>query len=262
MSIEGFNRVKDCRHGRMLYNVHDTYIGRSLDLYGEFSEGEIDLFKPLIRPDDVVVEVGANIGVHTVWFAKATAGGGAVMAFEPQRLIFQALCANLALNSIVNALAFQQACGATSGGFITVPIIDPTRSGNFGALELADGAHTVGDEVPLVRLDDFELPRCRLLKIDVEGMELEVLKGAGQLIRRCKPLLYVENDREEKSEALVRHIASLGYDLYLHLPTLYSPANFFANADNVFGNIVSLNMLCVPSGSEPPAGLQKVKVPA
>ena len=60
MSDEGWNRLKDCRHGRMLYNVNDRYIGRSLDLYGEFSEAEVELFRQIVRPGDIVVEVGAN----------------------------------------------------------------------------------------------------------------------------------------------------------------------------------------------------------
>ena len=47
-----FNSQKACRHGQMLYNVHDTYIGRSLDLYGEFSEGEIELFRQFVKPGD------------------------------------------------------------------------------------------------------------------------------------------------------------------------------------------------------------------
>src|SRR6476620_7891408 len=111
MSTEGFNRLKDCRYGRMLYNINDTFVGRLLDRYGEYSEGEIDLFKQIVRPGDVVIEVGANIGAHTVWFARNTWPGGAVIAFEPQRLVFQTLCANLALNDIVNALVYQQACG-------------------------------------------------------------------------------------------------------------------------------------------------------
>src|SRR5947199_9441604 len=125
MATEGFNHLKDCRHGRMLYNVNDAYVGRSLDLYGEYCEGEIELFKQLVRPGDVVIEVGANIGAHTVWLARATSPGGAVIAFEPQRLAFQTLCANLALNDIVNALAYQQACGRKPG-YIFVPVLDPT----------------------------------------------------------------------------------------------------------------------------------------
>ena len=98
----GFNRLKACRHGWMLYNVNDIYIGRSLDLYGEYSEGEIALFRQFLRPGDVVVEIGAHIGTHTVFFAKTVGPTGVVFAFEPQRVVHQTLCANIALNSLSN----------------------------------------------------------------------------------------------------------------------------------------------------------------
>src|SRR5437773_2697778 len=91
-----FNRLKQCRHGMMLYNINDVYIGRSLDQYGEFSEGELDLFQQFVKPGQLILEVGANIGAHTVWLAQAVGSTGTVLAFEPQRIVYQALCANLA----------------------------------------------------------------------------------------------------------------------------------------------------------------------
>ena len=59
-----FNVLKTCRHGLMVYNRNDAYIGRSLDLYGEFSQGETELFQQVVGIGDVVIEVGANIGTH------------------------------------------------------------------------------------------------------------------------------------------------------------------------------------------------------
>src|SRR5215204_3016879 len=87
-------RVKQCRHGRMMYNVNDQYIGRSLDLYGEYSEGEVDLFRQVLRPGDLALDVGANIGVHTVPMARLVGERGAVFAFEAQRTAYQTLCGN------------------------------------------------------------------------------------------------------------------------------------------------------------------------
>jgi hypothetical protein len=55
----------------MMFHANDSYIGRSLDLYGEFSEGEIELFKQVVRPGMTVVDVGANIGAHTIYLSKA-----------------------------------------------------------------------------------------------------------------------------------------------------------------------------------------------
>jgi FkbM family methyltransferase len=237
-----FNRQKACRYGQMLYNVNDMYIGRSLDLYGEFSEGEVELFRQIVEPGHVVIEVGANIGAHTVFLARQVGPQGLVLAFEPQRVVFQTLCANIALNSLPNVVCMQNAVGAAQGT-IKVPLFDYTRTNNFGGLSL--GRHTVGEDVAVVPLDIYNLPRCNLIKVDVEGMEEEVLRGAASMIARFKPLLYVENDREEKSASLIRYIDSLGYTLHWHKPAYYNPKNFLANAHNEFPNIASFNMLCV-----------------
>ena len=60
-------RVKACRYGVMMYLPNDQYIGKSLDLYGEFSEDEIAIFRQIVRPGATVIDVGANIGCHTVF---------------------------------------------------------------------------------------------------------------------------------------------------------------------------------------------------
>ena len=252
-----FNRLKDTRHGRMLYNVNDQYVGKSLDVYGEYSEGEVEFFARVVGRGDLVIDVGANIGAHALWFAKATAPTGAVMAFEPQRLLFQTMCANFALNNIINAMAFWQAAGEQPGR-IAVPVIDPRTPNNFGALEL--GKYEKGDQIPVIRIDDLGVPRCRLLKVDVEGMELSVIKGATRTIQQFRPVLYVENNRTHLSADLVRYIATLGYDQYWHRPPLFNPNNFFGNKENIFERIISRNMVCVPAGT-PVEGLPRVDVP-
>jgi hypothetical protein len=85
MTYTGFNRLKECRYGSMLYNPNDTYVGRSLDLYGEYSEEEVSLFRDLLSEPGSVLDVGANIGVHTVAFAEIVGSAGEVHAFEPLR---------------------------------------------------------------------------------------------------------------------------------------------------------------------------------
>src|SRR5215212_3392726 len=116
-------RVKACKHAVMMYYATDQYIGRSLDLYGEFSEGETVLFQQIIRPGMIVVDAGANIGVHTLYFAQATGPSGRVIAIEPQRSIFHLLCGNLALNLIWNTTVVHAALGSKAGA-IHVPPLD------------------------------------------------------------------------------------------------------------------------------------------
>ena len=93
------------------------------------------------------------------------------------------------------------------------------------------------------------LSACGLIKADVEGFEAEALRGAADTIARCRPMLYVENDRPENRDALIKLIAGMGYRLYWHLPPLARRNNFNGYADNIFGDraMISVNMLCVPA---------------
>ena len=109
-------KLVDARHGRFLCNPKDTYLGRSMIEYGEFSEAEWHLLARLAPENAVVVEAGANMGIFTVPLAKSVGLGGMVYAFEPQLPVFQQLCANLALNDLLNVQAFNAGCGAEPGG--------------------------------------------------------------------------------------------------------------------------------------------------
>ena len=83
--------IKRCRHGTFMYNVHDQAVGRSLELYGEWCEGELNVLAQLIKPGELVLDVGTYIGTHTIFFSKQVGDAGYVIAFEPQRLAFQTL---------------------------------------------------------------------------------------------------------------------------------------------------------------------------
>jgi FkbM family methyltransferase len=237
--------LKQCKYGNFLYNRQDVYIGRSLETYGEYVDGEIRLLMAMIEPGDFVVEAGANMGADTVPLARRVGVKGHVLAIEPQRIVHQLLCANVALNRLSNVTAPWCAVGDKAGEAI-VPPIDYGRLANFGGVPLQTGGP--GERVPLVPIDQFELRACALLKIDVEGMELAALRGAAATIKRFKPVLYIENNAGSQSPPLIRHLLDLGYYLFWHTPPLFNPRNFAGHAENIFGDVMSCNMLCIPPG--------------
>lgn len=239
----GFNELRMCRSGPMIYNKNDIYVGGSLKKYGEFSVSEQELFRQFVHPGMLVVEAGANIGAHTVDLSRLVGQDGEVHAFEPQRIVFQTLCANLALNQCKNVYARQVAVGADQGSTL-VPAVEPTDRENFGGISLR--SVEFGDAVPLIALDSLDLPACHLLKADVEGMEVEVIRGAEQTIRNYRPIMYVENDRRERSQQLLTLIERLEYAAYWHRAPLFNPANYACDPENIFPNIVSINVLCIP----------------
>jgi len=233
-------QVIDGRRGKFICQSNDQYVGRSLVEYGEYSETELAMILGFVAPGAIVVEAGANIGAHTVPIAKAIGPEGRVYAFEPQRLVHNMLCGNLALNEIENVYALAVAAGNQSGQ-TRMPVIHYGADDNFGGVSLGGEA---GEAVAMGTIDALRLDRLDLLKADVEGAEELVLRGAEATMRKTWPVLYLENDRREQSPKLLSYLRALGYDIWWHTPALFNPDNHRGSKTNVFGTVVSVNILC------------------
>ena len=262
ISLGGFNDLIKMRDGWMVYNKNDKYIGKSIKEYGEWSQGEIDLCKKILTPTDFVIEVGSNIGSHTLALAK-TVNKGVVFAFEPQNVIFQNLCANLSINSITNCLCFNSALSDQKNEELYYPNLNYSVKDNFGGLSLSSQKSENSLRVNVDTLDNnfSNLQNLKLLKTDVEGMEVNVLKGGFDLIKRTKPFLYLENDPHYigKSKELIELIWSLDYRIFWHIVPLYNKNNFFKNENNLFGKIHTFNMLGIRKDLEIRIDLPEVK---
>lgn len=243
----------EARHGRFFVLKNDNRVSLSMAVYGEWTESEFALLRQVLRPGDTVVDVGANLGCLTVPLAGAVGPQGMVVALEPQPEIFRLLATNTVINGLDNVRLFHAAAGAAPG---TLPVaelrFDQPR--NYGALSMGDLGREAGRgdgdrrEVALVRLDDILAGRpVRLIKIDVEGMESDVLAGAGETIRQHRPFLFIENEIPgEASQRLIALVQSLGYLLYWQMAPQYVADNFKSVKENIFGSDICINMFCVP----------------
>src|SRR5712692_1599177 len=92
--------LKRCKHGYFLFNRNDAFVGKALDLYGEWCEREITILSHIVRPGDFVIDIGANIGTHTIALANMVTGSGLVIAIEAQRQMHNFLVANVAINNL------------------------------------------------------------------------------------------------------------------------------------------------------------------
>lgn len=248
--------MKECRHGTFTYPALDQFVGRSLDLYGEWCEPELETLGALLGAGDTVVDVGANIGTHTVYFARKVGPGGRVIAVEPQAFAYGLLAANVAQNGLGNVTLVRAAAGAEPGT-AQVPIVDPKRARNFGAVAVGADGRGATEAVPATTIDALELPACAVLKIDVEGMEVEVLAGARRTIERCKPVVFVENNTVARSAEVLAAVRALGYRAYWHIAPYYRPDNHFGNPEDVFAAYQpEANLVCVPAGRSLPGMLE------
>jgi len=229
----------------MSFYATDKWLGRSLDLYGEWSEGEADLLRAVLKPDDCVVEAGSNLGALTLPMAEIVReGAGKVWAFEPQPEIFDMLLRNLSAypHSVHPS---RRVLGKANDVRMLARVDYSKGTCNPGGFEALEDCET-GVPTPATTIDSLNFDRLDLIKADVEGMELDVLAGAQRTILHYRPLLYVEDDREEKRAALRAWILEQGYRIYSHQPLLYNPGNFNGYKVNVFPNIVSAMLFCVP----------------
>src|SRR5882672_283151 len=144
--------IKPCRHGLFAFSPADVFIGRGLDLLGEFSEEEVTLLCGLCPVGGVAIDVGANIGCVTVPLARRAKF---VVAIEPQRVTFQHLCANVAINSLRNVVTLH-AAAAESGGKVRVSQVDFDAPQNIASAFIDDAAD--GDNTMVVALDDLGMP--------------------------------------------------------------------------------------------------------
>lgn len=223
-------------HGTLIVNRNDYaqqgdgYFGVGCQVLGNssFDRQEIDFALNMLESrrrlfgDGVsALDCGANIGVHTVEWAKLMHGWGSVIAVEAQERVFYALAGNIAINNCFNARAIWGAIGAENGE-IVVPKPNYLVPGSYGSLEIRPSARNefigqpidyseqAGQRTRLFTIDSLALPRLDFIKIDIEGMEMEALAGATQTIRRFRPQMIIEKIKSDET-ALRNWLTVEGY---------------------------------------------------
>ncbi len=240
-------KLVDAKHGKFLVSPMDVYLGLAIINYGEYGEIEWQMLEKFLHPAKDAIEIGSNIGTHTVPMARKLSNTGRrLLAVEPQPIIFQNLCANISLNALFNVVAENMACSDVAGtlSFESVDYRQPNNSGGTSMREDGSGSQRVRS-LPLDAIvpDGFDIG---LIKIDVEGFEQKVLEGAKETIAKHRPIIYLENDRVESSQALIECLWALNYRVWWHITLLFNPANFAGNTKNIYENAASFNMVAFP----------------
>jgi FkbM family methyltransferase len=227
-------------HGTMIVNRFDYRtvgehggigVGYQILEAASFDAAEVDMAMSLLAlrrqyfGDGVVaLDCGANIGVHTIEWARRMHGWGEVIAIEAQERLYYALAGNIAINNCFNARALHAAVAAR-GGVMKVPQPDYLRPGTFGSLELRkssttefigqpiDYAEEKATTIHCLTLDSLDLARIDFIKMDVEGMEVDALDGAAQSLARTHPILLVEAVKSDRAVLRAR-LEGFGYRLF------------------------------------------------
>jgi FkbM family methyltransferase len=244
-------QTKPCRYGTMSFFSNDTIASRSLSEYGEWAQAEIDFLLSLIGARDTVLDVGAFIGTHTLAFARKASAGGKVYAFEPQPAFFEVLKKNVAENALLNVQIFNAAVSVQAGE-IAIGDVSLDEVHNFGGnsiLRATSGRNSddgACSRVELMTIDQLSLQKCELVKIDVENMELEVLRGAQNTLRIARPVVFAECNSLEFGWPVVEFMKTQGYRTYLLNVPAFNPQNFRQNMENFIGDGREAGLVLVP----------------
>lgn len=177
---------------------------------------ELRVLRQLCDPTKISLDIGADIGAFTVAMLD---NSSAVIAFEPRPAQAKELAAMFGCVGVpvqVEAVALSEQTGESA---LRVLVSDPGRSTIEYANTLTDGDGSAVEtiDVPCRRLDDFALDNVGFVKIDVEGHELSVLRGARTTIERNRPAFLIEAEERHRQHAVVEmtsFLYRLGYDGY------------------------------------------------
>ncbi|MGC2671009.1 MAG: FkbM family methyltransferase [Candidatus Acidiferrum sp.] len=226
-AVAGKNSSATVRRRGLMWSLDlNEGIDFSIYLLGAFERSTVITLEKLVKPGDVVFDIGANIGAHTLGLARSVGSAGRVFAFEPTDFAFDKLKRNLALNPELQAhtyprqvlLAAEPAEGAPKEIFASWPLekdasVHPKHRGR----QVAASKATVDTLDRIVAREGIE--RVDVIKIDVDGHELPVLQGGLAVLKKFRPILvmemspYVHAEEHNSFPSLVALLRDAGYSI-------------------------------------------------
>jgi FkbM family methyltransferase len=200
-------------NGGRVFLHHREDIGLVVLMSGGFERAETEFAIEQALPGTVAIDVGANVGMFTVPLALAVGPSGRVLTIEPSPENVERLESNLELNGLENVVVEPIAVGDKAGQLVLQLASDP---GFHSTAEIAESRAVEGNlTVRAETLDQVWLrahaPAVSFIKIDTEGSEDAVLRGAEQILQACHPVLLVEAKGDERVRELDSWLDGFGY---------------------------------------------------
>ena len=225
----------DWLHGSISTYGAGDLISECLIAYGEWARAEVEFIcKHLLPSNGTFIDVGSFIGTHSIPFARHVGLEGKGISFEPNSPSFSLLTANLQMADLQNVTAYNMAASQSSGLAFSL-FSDPENFGHTAlhqASEYSAPAH--GDESLCVgqAIDDLHLGHVDLIKVDVEGMERSVLSGCLELIKSCKPNIFLELNSLQEHAFVFELAEAFNYKVYGVRTLAFNPSNYKHNPTN------------------------------
>ena len=228
--------------GVQFYFRNDDTIGESLRRYGEWARNEMIVFSKYINAGDTVLDIGCNVGTHSMFFANLVGPGGNVIAVDAQLAAVAITSLSAISQNRANVSVLNLAIGEYSGQ-ISFPVPDYAARENFGALRISDS----GKVVQQINIDGLIYDNLNFIKMDIEGNELSALRGAAKTIQLHRPTISCEILSEDVKVGIIKFLENFGYQFEdLEIPA-FNPGNHLGGHHNIFGPAKERVLICKPS---------------
>ena len=252
----------DTRVGRVAFPVTDIYLYDALTECGDYCYGEMKTYRSFLKPGMTIVDVGANIGLMSLLFSEIAGDEGRVIAFEPSGFANGLLRHNLEINECSNVTTYRKAVSDRVGE-TTFADPDTAKIGqlNFGSISLQSWIKEgLGQNVPteMTTIDALDLTACDFIKIDVEGAEAAVIRGARNTLAKHRPFLSIETDNPDSDLSWMSDLLDLDYRVFLASFLLHSWPNFKEAPVAHLPRAVCVNAIVVPDRFDPDIVLSRL----
>jgi FkbM family methyltransferase len=245
------------RYGDVAYFSNDTPIGESIREYGEWAQVELEFLRQFLPAGGCAVDVGANIGSHTLAFSDFVGPSGTVYAFEPHRQIFPVLERNTRANDLRNVVVKHAGVGNKADQAYSVKLAADSRIDSSSAK--LQGVSSTGSQpsVPIVRLDEHDFKRCDLIKIDILDGVTEAVAGMEGILAQFKPVLFIRCDVAGLFDDVQALYDWAGWNFNLIRTATFNPQNILANPHNLLGHGRETSLLISPIEVEIPSSFRQ-----
>jgi len=227
--------------GTQFFFTNDDTIGESLRRYGEWARNELDYLKQFVKKGDKVLDIGCNIGTHTMFFADHIGSRGYVTAIDAQLSAAALTMFTTWAQKRKNINVLNIAMGQTHG-YADIDFPRYETKSNFGAMAL-NGKTSI---IPQTTLSEALFSEVNFIKMDVEGAELAILRGGLSWISNHRPYISCEIWEEKKMEEIIQSLTPFNYSFELLDIPAFNPENFLGDSFNIFGNASERLLMCKP----------------
>lgn len=214
-------KVKNKVEYDIIIDPSNGFVDKQIFFYKDFEPEVKDIFLKYVKKGSTVLDIGANIGAHTLFLSKIVDDTGKVISFEPIKKIYEQLRKSIAINDFknitLNNFALEDKEFETK-----INIVGENMGGSSIYKDKSIDFDFIAEENIRVKiLDNLDLPKINFIKMDVEGYEWNVIKGAKKLLERDRPNIIFEynpltydKELEGDSIKILEYLKSLNYKLF------------------------------------------------